>query len=447
MKNEITGAQIHPSSFTFRVYQRDASGKATIPLSNTESVKVRVLEKGQVIIPWHDAEGCIREVPTGGPYTLEIESRSGKKRKISGILVGDLWVLAGQSNMDGCGKLQDVETPSPKVNAFYYNESWGVAKEPLCVVVDSIDPVHWPCEEKDLPQIREEDHKFRDIGAGLGIRFGKEVYKASGVPIGLLVCSHGGTSIEQWDPALEDQGGRSLYGSMMRRIHVCGGKVAGLLWYQGESNANLEMCEAYKDRMRGLITAVRSALDAPCLPFLTVQIGRFFTDELVFPPAPWNRIQQLQLEMANEMDNVAMVAAIDSTLSDAIHIDAISGRRLGARLAKVALRMAYGQTGAMPLVPDCIRFADLDRSELRVGYRNIQGKLAPASGVMGFYVEDESVRRVPIASATVDGSNVVLKLERSIEGPVQLWYGRGCNPTTNLHDDLFAAPVFGPVTV
>jgi len=430
-----------------RVYQRNASGTATVALATPEPARARVLKKEEVIVPWHETAGEIQGVPTGGPYAIEIETATGKKQKIAGILVGDLWVLAGQSNMDGCGKLQDVESPSPNVHAFYYDETWGVAKEPLCVLVDSIDPIHWPCEEKDLPQARMDDHRFRDYGAGLGIRFGKEIYIATGVPVGLLACSHGGTSIEQWDPALKSQGGYSLYGSMMRRVAVCGGKVSGVLWYRGESNANPEACETYKDRMRGLIESARTDLGAPQLPFLMVQIGRFFTDELVFPPAPWNRIQQIQLDLAREMDGVATVAAIDSTLSDAIHNDAISGRRIGMRLAKVALDMVHGQPGGMPLMPDGIRFTDALRTELRVAYANVHGKLAPCSGVMGFFLEDQSGHRIHIPSATVDGPEVVLNLEHAVEGPVRLWYGRGCNPTTNLRDDVFTAPVFGPVEI
>lgn len=431
----------------YRVYQRDTSGNASIPLSHPGAVSARVLKGPRVLIPWHETAGEIRGVPSGGPYTVEIRPVNGPRSKVSGILVGDLWVLAGQSNMDGCGSLLEVESPSANVHAYYYDETWGVAREPLCVLADSIDPVHWPCEAEELPRIREEDHQFRDRGAGIGIRFGKDVYKATGVPIGLIICSHGGTSIEQWDPALRSQAGHSLYGSMMRRVAACGNRIAGMLWYQGESNATPETCETYQNRMRDFIHAVRKDLQTPRLPFLTVQIGRFFIDELVFPPAPWDRIQQIQLELAREMDNVALIASIDSTLSDAIHNDAISGRRLGARLAKVALGMAYEEAGALPLMPGEIGFADAQRTEIRIQYHSIQGKLAPASGIQGFFAEDQEGRRIPIVSAKTQGPQVVLRLACVPEGPVRLWYGRGCNPVTNLHDAVFAAPVFGPVTV
>ena len=50
-------------------------------------------------------------------------------------------------------------------------------------------------------------------------------------------AAHGGTSMEQWDPAKKGEGGNSLYGSMLRQVKLAGGKVKGVLWYQGESDA------------------------------------------------------------------------------------------------------------------------------------------------------------------------------------------------------------------
>ena len=430
-----------------RVYQRDANNVASIPLHIHPGARARVLHNTETIIPWHEPKGAIRSVPVGGPYTIEIETGTHKVIRIHGILVGDLWILAGQSNMDGCGKLIDLESPSRMVHAYYYSETWDIAEDPLCVLVDSIDPVHWPCDEKDLGRARDDDHQFREHGAGLGIRFGKELYKALQVPIGLIVCSHGGTSIEQWDPSLKNKGGDSMYGSMYRRVQVCGGNVKGMLWYQGESNANPETCDAYKQRMKNLIKAVRRDLKTPDLPFLMAQIGRFFIDETQFPSAPWNKIQQVQLELENELDQVATVATIDGTLSDAIHFNARSMRLTGARLAELALVIAYGRTGTKGLSPENIRCTDMHRTEVRIRYRNVRGQLQPGRKIWGFFVETPEGVRIPIVDSKTSGNTVILTLGCSAPAKSRLWYGRGTNPTTNLHDMMFAAPVFGPVVI
>lgn len=99
---------------------------------------------------------------------------------------------------------------------------------------------------------------FRRFGAGLGIRFGKEMYKYNGVPVGLIMCAHGGTSMKQWEPSTGEKRDLpikssmvtdSFYGSMMRRLEAAGGRVKALLWYQGESDAaDRAQAAAFKKR-------------------------------------------------------------------------------------------------------------------------------------------------------------------------------------------------------
>ena len=79
------------------------------------------------------ADGLAYGLPVGGPYEIE-----GARD----ILVGDLWVLAGQSNMEGVGDLIDVETPSPYVRSFQSREEWGMAEEPLHWLGESPRVVH-----------------------------------------------------------------------------------------------------------------------------------------------------------------------------------------------------------------------------------------------------------------------------------------------------------------
>ena len=430
-----------------RVFQRNESNVAAIVFKTDARVKARVLAGKRIIKPWHMSTGSIPGIPAGGPYTLEVELRGGGVKSATGLLVGDLWVMAGQSNMDGCAKLVDLEPPSRMVHAFYHDDAWGVAKDPLCRVLDSRDPVHWPAPDADIEALRAQDRAFREYGGSIGVRFGKEICKIAGVPVGLLVCSHGGTSMEQWDPQKKSEGGASLYGSMLRRVNACGGKVAGVIWYQGESDANPEAARLYKDRMKALVAAMRSDFGSPRLPFLYVQIGRFFMDEIANSPVSWNQIQQAQLELASEIDNVAMAAAIDSTMSDVIHNDSISCRRLGVRLAELARALAYEKRGALGLAPDKVRFEDDARMEVRITYKNVRGKLAPSSHVWGFFVEDADGTRVPLVSAKANGSKVFLRLAHSVQSGARLWYGRGFSPATNLRDKSFAAPVFGPVSI
>ena len=428
-----------------RVFQRNTKGTATISFEAAAPVEARVRLGKKTVVAWKKTSGTVRGVPTGGPYTLEVRTPDGRIHRSTGLLVGDLWVLAGQSNMDGCGKLVGLEPPSRMVHCYYYNEKWALAKDPLCTLLDSIDPVHWSCPEEELPAAREQERIHRDVGGGLGVRFGKALFKATGIPIGLIMCSHGGTSIEQWDPKRKREGGGSLYGSMIRRIEACGGRVTGVAWYQGESNANADTSAFYKANMKNFIQTVRRDLKAPKLPFLQVQLSRFFGDPSGFPPDYWNRIQQIQLEISQEIKGVGLAAAIDCGLSDMIHIDSTSQRLMGTRLAELALVLAYRKKAPLGLVPKRIVVSPRDRRTVRILYKNVRKRLFPASEVRGFWVESAEGARIPIASARANGNEVILTLEQPLQGGARLWYGRGCNPATNLHDACFAGPVFGPV--
>ncbi len=431
-----------------QVFQRNERNVATIPITSREPVQAQLRAGQKIVRSWQTVNGGLQGVPVGGPYTLEVKTKSGRQVKVDGLLVGDLWVLAGQSNMDGYGRLYDAEPPSRYVHCFYYTEKWGIAKEPLCRVFDSIDSVHralFALSDAEYEKLRNDDRTWREIGSGLGIRFAKEVHKATGVPVGLIMCSHGGTSMEQWSPEKKDLVGASLYGGLVRRVSVCGGRVAGVLWYQGESDASEEAAPLYKDRMKRFVAALRADLGAPRLPIIFAQLSRFFVDENVFPAACWNRIQQAQLDLAGELDHVAMAAAIDATLSDAIHVDAVSMRRMGVRFAALARALVYEKKGPLTLTPDRVRFEDDARRMLRITYKNVRGKLRPSRNIWGFFVEAPDGTRIPITNARAEGSKVFLTLARSVQPGGCLYYGRGCNPSTNLRDDLFAAPVFGPM--
>ncbi len=85
----------------------------------------------------------------------------------------------------------------------------------------------------------------------------------------------GGTFMTQWDPAKKDQGRQSLYGSMLLQIKKAGGRIKGLLWYQGEAEANEANLKAYPRVFPAFIAAIRDDLHQPDLPFYLVQIGRF----------------------------------------------------------------------------------------------------------------------------------------------------------------------------
>ena len=393
-------------------------------------------------------------IPTGGPYTITLAMQGDRNTsvQIHGILVGDLWILAGQSNMEGVGNLTDVEPPSPYVHVLDMARRWHVAEEPLHWLCDSPDPCHCEATGEEQARLAREARQTRTKGSGLGLAFANAMVRATGVPIGLLACAHGGTSMQQWDPTRKGEGGRSLYGSMLLSLGATGGKVRGVLWYQGESDANPEDAAQFRDRFKALVSHVREDVQDPHLPFNSVQLGRFVTPSP--DPGGWNAIQEHQRTLAEEIPGTAVVSGIDLELDDQIHIGVQGLRRLGHRLARIALQEIEAEDGGSsgPRLR-CVTVEGANRDMLRVAYDGVAPRgFLPFVRVTGFSLRTaDGSDANAIYKAVVDPvqpNEILLSLGGPLEEGQSLWYGFGFDPTCSLVDahDM-AAPVFGPIPV
>ena len=292
------------------------------------------------------ADGKLVGVPVGGPYTIALTIKKGNQtitEAVGPVFVGDLWVLAGQSNMQGVGDLLDVTPPNNQVLALGMDGKWTRAEEPLHWLVDSPDPVH-SGDPKTRAERSAKEHKTRTKGAGLGLPFAVAMVEQTRVPIGLVICAHGGTSMEQWNPSKKGEGGNSLYGSMLRQVQLAGGKVKGVLWYQGESDSlGDDAWKVYPRVFADFIASVRADFGQPDLPFYYVQIGRFVSGN---DPKGWNAVQDAQRRLPERVPGTAVVSVIDLELDDAIHVGTQGLKRTGQRLAKIAQRELFGLVGA-----------------------------------------------------------------------------------------------------
>lgn len=380
--------------------------------------------------------GRLQGLPPGGPYDVEV--RIGPEAgHVKQVLVGDVWILAGQSNMQGCGNLCDATPDNPLVRAFYMIDRWGVARDPIHNLHEAVDPVHLG----GVP--------LTNKGIGPGIPFANAMHDATGVPQGLIACAHGGTTMAQWDPAKKKLGGHSLYGAMLRRFRKNGGRVAGVLWYQGESDANPEAAAVYTPAMKTLIRAFRRDLCDPALPVAFVQIGRYIGEPLSF--TAWNSIQEQQRLLAAKLPRVAMVPAIDLQLDDGIHVGGRDMRVLGGRLAQAvrAIRKEKGAREPIALAGIELRRRDgWPESEIRVRFSNVVGRLRAGGVPRGFDITDGAAARPCIYDVRLDGDTAILHSQQlpTYFGDKALHYGLGVNPFCNITDEAGRpVPVFGPV--
>ncbi|MEO7650354.1 MAG: sialate O-acetylesterase [Bryobacteraceae bacterium] len=426
----------------YQILQRGADGKASARFEGqTATASVIEIEarrgswtrKTKIKVspgPW---SGEVDGLETGGPY--RIEARNGAERIVrDNIYVGDLWVLAGQSNMVGRAKFSGAESPDDRVHVLPKDSIWAVAKEPVHELRTGLDG--------------------EPIGAGLGLPFAKEMVRRTGVPIGLLPVAVGGTSLWQWEP--DDP--KSLYAAMMDRIRKAGGKVRGVLWHQGEADSRDDRSPQYAGKFQYFLTALRRDLKDDRLSFYYAQVSRYPFEEK--PPRSarsLNRIQETQRLLEENIKGIRMAATIDLELEDHVHLNREGQHRLGRRLANLACRDLFPNISECASVLPGPRLSGVrweSPRHLRVIFTGVNGALRSTGRVLGFSFTDGDGKEQPLifraSLAGGSGNEVVLQINNQLGFPaaLRLWYGRGFDPTCNLTGDRdMAVPVFGPLLV
>ena len=219
-----------------------------------------------------------------------------------------LFLLIGQSNMAGRGKVEPQDTvTNPRIWMLTKNVTWVLAK----------DPLHF-----DKPA----------AGVGLASEFARTLAKADpAITIGLIPCAFGGTSLDQWNPKGQ------LYKDALTRTREAmkKGKLAGILWHQGESDINVRKVNPpapYAVRFAAMIAQLRQDLDAPDVPVVVGELGRYRpTFEAFNATLP---------AMVQQVPNCALATSEDLTdRGDNLHFNSASLRIFGQRYAAAFLKL------------------------------------------------------------------------------------------------------------
>ena len=431
----ITGTTTGDGIITGRVKQngKGVKGFAGVEMGQATRGFFRVVLKG---------------LPAGGPYAIELALAGAKETHVvRDVLVGDVWLLGGQSNMQGIGWLPNGLEVDPLVRGFYMNDRWANAKDPLHNMWEAVDQVHADLCGGFVPAPRP------NCGACPGVAFGQQMREYTGVPQGVIACAHGGTTMAQWDPKLKKLGSRSLYGATIRRLVRNGGKVAGLVWYQGCSDANAAAAPLYTKNMKAFVAALRRDTRSPDLPVALVQIARVvgWGPETV---GPWNSIQDQQRRLPQVIPHCTTVPAVDLAMDDCIHISGSEQIRLGRRLAQAMQVLRGDRKAGLPpielktitLVPDEMHG---ELMNVVVEFDNVQGDLESGSRPAGF----EIVGQTPGThwyDLKLKGNRAILRSTLPLEAlsNMHLHHGYGVNPYCNITDTADRSlPVFGPIRI
>ncbi|MDR1808659.1 MAG: sialate O-acetylesterase [Propionibacteriaceae bacterium] len=417
-----TGAQITAGPRDWQIVQQEADGYGTFALAGrvtrdageAGTVVARVVDEatGAGVVPWQraapdgDTWSLNLRAPAGGLYRIETgfsttdEPRLEWARRgdlVHHVGVGDLYVIAGQSNAAGYGKDAVYDPPELGLHLLRNNLEWALASHPLNDSTGSRHPVN---SEGGNP------------GHSPYLAFARRLKAALGYPIGLIQTSLGGSALAQWRP--EESG--ELYRNLLAVVAAAGGRVKGVLWYQGCADAAEGWGAAYGDRFAGFVTRLRADLGQPGLPVLTVQLNRFAGPAGPGEDLHWSLVREAQRAAARDLAGVAVVPALDLGLSDEVHNSAAGNLTLGLRLAEVALARVYGRGGYG--VPDLAAARRTGPAEVTLEFSPVADRLfdfevAPEESV--FTVTDDA-GPVPLASETCVGATIVLGLARPLSG-------------------------------
>lgn len=412
---------------------------------------------------------------------LEIVVAGKNTITLKNVIVGDVWLCSGQSNMEWTMAQSDAAEDAqaadfPRIRRIKFNHVQSAKPE-----ADAPAATPWQvCSPQTAPGF-----------TAVGFYFARDVLAQANVPVGLLDDNWGGSKIEPWlppggmqaalaervaerfdvpaeraaeivkamsadlaefgiDPAKATGGWSGMYNAMVHPLARF--PVKGFLWYQGESNGGEG--ESYFLKMRALVGGWRQVWGDPKLPFYFVQLASF--QNPTEDPAGgdgWAKVREAQRKsltiphtgMAVILDTVPLAAAGDIHPRNKLDV--------GTRLARWALVRDYGKSEIVPSGP-LFKALAIDGAKARVTFDHVGGGLmvgakegkAPAVAVAGGTLKRFAIagadRTWHWADAVIDGDAVVVS-SPSVPQPVAVRYAFSMNPAgANLYNKagLPAAP-------
>jgi sialate O-acetylesterase len=317
----------------------DASERFTIACSWKTTVdSVTAFNSGK----W---KAKVNTPPAGGPYTITIKGRSNTI-VLENILIGEVWICSGQSNMEMSNTQQiKDELPNSKNDNIRF---FTVAKTTSEYPQDFADGKWVSCNEETLRRF-----------SAAGYFFGKKLHQELNVPIGLIQSAWSGTPVELWepnevierDPVMKEAATKIkevtyrpnkpglIYNAMIYPISSY--TIAGTIWYQGEGNT--PRAYAYEKMFIGMIGAWRKQFQQE-FPFYYVQIAPYATYETPYEAALLME-QQTRTLSYPKTGMVVITDLVDNIKSQ----HPLNKLDVGLRLANIALAENYKKNIPAPV--------------------------------------------------------------------------------------------------
>ncbi|MFO8014382.1 MAG: sialate O-acetylesterase [Phycisphaerae bacterium] len=415
----------------------------------------------------------------GGPHTLTVTSENTVW--IKDVLVGDVWICSGQSNMAWI--VRNVDNAEQEIAEATYPDIrlFTVARRPATEPQDDCRGDWKPCSPETVADF-----------SAVGYFFGRHLHKHLDVPIGLVNTSWGGTPSEAWtsprtvtkvdafapivqrfedrieaypaqkeawekqkderlakwkeraekaraegkrpprkprppqDPTLSPHRPSNLFNGMIAPLLPM--RLRGAIWYQGESNAG--RAYQYRTLFPAMIRDWRAHWRQGAFPFLFVQLANFMKREAEPGQSAWAELREAQT-MALDLPNTGQAVIIDIGEADDIHPR--NKQDVGKRLALAARAIAYGEdlTWSGPMY----KSMTIEDGTVRLAFDHVSGGLVAKGGgpLKGFAIAGKD-KEWHWADAEIDGDTVVVSSDE-VEKPVAVRYAWANNPECNLYNE------------
>ena len=368
----------------------------------------------------------------GKPCTVTISDGDGEPVVLENVLLGEVWLCSGQSNMEM--PLEGFWN-CPVEGA---NETIALAADYKNIRVATVGKVAAvePCEDTSVEWKTCNPDNAQWFSA-VGFHFASMMNRVLKVPVGIIVCAWGGSRVEGWLPAetvaqypdidLEkemrpkDDGSWSwmtpvvMYNGMLHPLRHF--TVKGFLWYQGESNVG--HAEDYRVRLQSMVEQWRREWNDPTLPFYLVELApyRYGGDG-----TSGARFREMQHRIAAELPYSGIVCTNDLVYPyEDLQIHPCRKREVGHRLAYLALNRTYGCSGieCAGAVYKCVKFSD---GKAEIWFDNAESGFSPWLNIEGFEIAGADRCFYP-ATATVDTDHkTVIVSSEKVSEPVAVRY-------------------------
>lgn len=340
----------HGNIQNFQIFQRNSAGYAPVcyrgvytpAIGADQKIVARIVRETDnlELIPWTDCAVEAKDggtawhlevnVPEGGLYRFEAEVVTGTTSPEWGnrfdcayhVGVGDIYVMAGQSNMTGYARDFAYDPPVLGVHAFTRQGSWALAVHPLG---DSIDSPYGYGENCS--------------GTSPALSFARRLHEELNIPIGLVPAAVGGTYLSEWDP---EQNG-SCHERMCAILRDAG-PFKGMIWLQGCSDTvETARAASYLENFKRILGIWRKQFGH--FPMITAQLNRWVSNNDGHLDREWGLVVEAQRQAAMTIPDVYLVATLDLYGTDGIHNGSGANVLIGQRMAMVALKNVYGKMG------------------------------------------------------------------------------------------------------